>query len=275
MAKDYYEILGVSRNASIDEIKKAYRRLAHRYHPDKPGGDEQKFKEINEAYEVLSDPQKRAHYDQFGQAGFEQQQGYGPFGFDTSAFGGFDFARDFEFDWGDVFDLFFGRSAQSKRRGPQRGRDIKREIEIDFRDAVFGTTYRLEIERYEKCSRCRGSGAEPGSKIINCRRCQGKGEISETRQTPFGRFTRVSVCPQCQGEGKIPQDPCRECRGQGKVKVSKTIKVKIPPGVDDGQVLRIAGGGDTGERGGPAGDLLVVVKVRPSKDFQRKGDDKR
>jgi len=269
MAKDYYEILGVSRDASIEEIKKAYRRLAHKYHPDKPGGDEQKFKEINEAYEVLSDPQKRASYDQFGAAGFEQQQGYGPFGFDTSGFA--DFTKGMEFDLGDIFDLFFGR--QGPRRGPQRGRDIEKEIEIDFADAVFGKTFSLEITKKEKCSHCHGNKAEPGTKIITCEKCGGKGQVEQVTRTPFGRFTRVTTCSSCQGEGKIPEVLCSRCHGKGTEVVTKKLKVKIPKGVDTGTVLTLKGEGEPGEKGGPAGNLYLIVKVKPHKIFRRKGDD--
>ncbi len=277
MAKDYYETLGVDKGASIDDIKKAYRRLAHKYHPDKPGGDEQKFKEVNEAYEAISDPQKRASYDQFGKAGFEQQQGYGPGfeGFNASDFGGFDFGQGgqgVEFDLGDIFDLFFGRGS-AQRQTSSRGADIEQELEIDFRDAFFGKTYELDIKRKEKCPRCRGNTAEPGTKIINCSECGGKGQIEHIQRTPFGQFARVITCPKCHGEGKMAEMPCKECQGQGRVLVSKTVKVKIPPSVNTGNVLRFPDEGNAGERGAPNGDLNILIKVKPHEIFEREGDN--
>jgi len=271
MSKDYYEILGVSKEASIDEIKRAYRRLAHQYHPDKPGGDEEKFKEINEAYEVLSDPQKRATYDQFGTVGFEQQQGYGPFGFDASSFADFGFEKGFEFDLGDIFDLFFSR--QKAYKGPKKGEDIEKEITIDFYDTIFGKDYELLINKKEKCSHCRSNKAEPGTKFVNCSECQGKGQIEKSTRTPFGSFNQIRICPKCHGEGKIPEVVCSKCRGSGLELISKKIKIRIPPGVNDGTILTLKGEGNVGEKGGRNGDLYVLIKVKPHKYFKRKGDD--
>jgi len=216
MGKDYYQILGVSRQASIDEIKKAYRKLAHKYHPDKKGGVEEKFKEVNEAYEVLSDPQKRSSYDQFGKTGFEQQQGYGPFGFDfASQFSGFDSNQGAEFDLGDIFDLFFGRKKEKGEKPSSHGADLEKELEIDFRDAVFGKIVDTKVTKQDKCPRCQGTGAEPKTKIIDCPSCHGRGQVEHAHQTIFGQFTQISVCPHCQGKGKVAQVPCKECKGQG------------------------------------------------------------
>jgi len=277
MAKDYYEILGVGKDASIDDIKKAYRRLAHKYHPDKPGGDEQKFKEVNEAYEALSDPQKRASYDQFGQAGFEQQQGYGPGfeGFNASDFGGFDFSQGgqgFGFNMGDIFDLFFDRGG-AQRQATSRGVDIEQELEIDFRDAFFGKDYELEIKRQEKCPRCRGNTAEPGTKIVDCTECGGKGQVERTRRIFSMQFTELDTCPKCHGEGKMAEVPCKECQGQGRTLVTKTVKVKIPPGVNTGNVLRFPDEGNAGDKGAPNGDLNILIKVKPHEIFEREGDN--
>jgi molecular chaperone DnaJ len=275
MAKDYYQTLGINPEASIDDIKKAYRKLAHKYHPDKSDGNEQKFKEVNEAYEVLSDPQKRSSYDQFGKAGFEQQQSYGPGFGQGQGFEGFDFGQGgqgFSFDMGDIFDMFFGREQQSRRR-PQRGSDIEKELEINFSDAFFSKNFNLEIQRQEKCSHCRGNGAESGTKIVTCPQCKGKGQVEQNQQTVFGQFTSVISCPTCHGEGKIAESPCKQCNGQGIILVNKRVSVNIPPGVDNGNVLRVPGEGNVGEKGTTPGDLLLLIKVRPHKIFERKGDN--
>lgn len=271
MAKrDYYEVLGVPRGASEQEIKKAYRRLARQYHPDVNKDDpqaEEKFKEINEAYRVLSDPEARARYDQFGHAAFEQA-GAGGGGDPFGGFGGFEGFGGFD----DIFDMFFGRT-ERRRAGPVRGADLRYDLEIDFEDAAFGTETEIEVPRIEVCPRCRGSRAEPGSPVRSCPHCGGSGEIRQVRQTAFGRFVNVQTCPSCRGEGKAIERPCAECRGAGTVHRIRRIKVKVPAGVDTGYRLRLAGEGEAGERGGPPGDLYVFITVRPHELFQRRGND--
>jgi len=286
MSKDYYNILGVSRDASDEEIKKAYRRLAHKYHPDKAGGDEAKFKEVNEAYQVLSDKEKRAQYDQYGQT-FEQAQAQGGFsgfeGFrDFSSFAeGFDFNFDFGAGQGfsDIFgDIFeqagFGRgarSSQSRRR--YRGEDIQVDVEITFQEMAKGVDKEIELYKKVKCPRCQGEGVEPGSKKMKCLKCQGEGRIRTSRRTFFGTFQQTTLCPECQGEGEVPERKCKNCGGDGRVREYEKIKVKIPAGIRDGQTIRLEGLGEAGERGGEAGDLYVNVHVLPDRRFARKGDD--
>lgn len=279
MAKrDYYEVLGVSRDASEEEIKKAYRRLARKYHPDVNKDDpeaEAKFKEISEAYRILSDPQTRAQYDRFGHAAFDGAQGAGPGpgqgGFDPfGGFGGFGGFGDFD----DIFDMFFGGGTQRRRSsGPKPGADLRYDLELSFEEAAFGLETEIEVPRTERCGRCQGRGAEPGTLIRDCPQCGGRGEIRDVRQTPFGRFVNVHPCPHCRGEGKVIDEPCRECRGAGVVTRRRKIKVKVPAGVDTGFRLRLAGEGEAGERGGPPGDLYVFITVRPHEFFQRKGTD--
>ena len=260
---DYYAILGLDRNASAEDVKKAFRRLAMQYHPDrnKEPGAEQKFKEINQAYEVLSDPDKRAAYDRFGHAGVSGAMG--GTGFEGFNFGGF----------GDIFDAFFGGAATRQRRGPQRGADLRTSITLDFEEAIFGAEREIEITRNEVCTTCDGQGAEPGSKPERCPSCGGTGEIHRVQQSIFGQFRNISTCERCRGEGKIVTNPCTTCRGSGRQRKSRRLMVKIPPGVDHGQPIRLTGEGDAGAGGGSPGSLYVVVNVRPHPHFRRDEDD--
>jgi len=274
--KDLYEILGVDRNASQEEIKKAYRRLAKKYHPDLNPGDkeaEQKFKEINEAYEILSDPQKRAQYDQFGHAAFEQggfqQGGFGDFGE-----GGFDFDfGGFGDIFGDIFSDFFGTGRRKAEKGPKKGADIRYDLTLTFEEAAFGTEKEIEVERFEVCDVCHGTGVKPGSRPETCPVCHGTGEIRQTQNTPFGRIVNIRTCPRCHGEGKIITDPCQKCGGTGRIRKRRKIKVTIPAGIDEGQMLTLRGEGEPGLRGGPNGDLYIVIHVKPHEIFKREGYD--
>lgn len=275
MAKrDYYEVLGVSRDASEEEIKKAYRRLARRYHPDVNKDDpeaEAKFKEISEAYKVLSDPKARAQYDRFGHAAFDGAGGQGAGGFDPFGdFGGFGGFGGFD----DIFDMFFGGAGEARRRSaPRKGADLRYDLELSFEQAAFGFETEIELPRTEVCGHCHGSRAEPGTAVRDCPQCGGRGEVRESRQTAFGRFVSVHPCPRCRGEGKVIETPCRECRGSGVVSRRRKIKVKIPAGVDSGFRLRLAGEGEAGERGGPPGDLYIYITVREHEFFRREGND--
>lgn len=271
--KDYYDVLGVSKTATADEIKKAYRKLARQYHPDvnkdNPEAAE-KFKEASEAYSVLSDEQKRAQYDQFGHAAFENGGAGGAGGFGGfEGFGGFG-GGGME----DIFDMFFGgqgRGSRGSNAGPQRGADLRFDLEITFEEAAFGLEREISLYRDEQCPHCHGNGVEPGSKVETCPECHGSGEIRFTQNTMFGQMTNVRPCPKCHGEGKIISEPCKECRGQGTVKKNKKLKVKIPAGVDNGSRLRVAGEGEAGVKGGPSGDLYVYLYVKPHKFFERDG----
>jgi molecular chaperone DnaJ len=262
MAKrDYYDVLGVERGADEAEIKKAYRRVAMKHHPDRNAGDtasEEKFKEANEAYEVLSDAQKRATYDQFGHAGIEGQ-GQGGFG----GGGGANFSDIF----GDVFGDIFGAAAGRGRSGPQRGADLRYNLEIDLEDAVQGSTVKIRVPTLENCEECNGSGARKGSTPVSCTTCGGAGQIRMQQ----GFFSVQQTCPNCRGKGKMIKDPCGGCHGRGRVEKQKTLSVKIPPGVDTGDRIRLAGEGEAGPDGGGAGDLYVQVAVRPHNIFQRDG----
>jgi molecular chaperone DnaJ len=259
--RDYYEVLGVSKSASPDDIKKAYRKLARQYHPDVNRDDPNaadKFKEVSEAYEVLSDSDKRARYDQFGHedptaggAGFGGASGYGDFG-----------------GFGDIFDMFFGGRQQ---RGPQRGQDLEYELEVDFEDAAFGVEEEIQIPRTETCSTCSGSGAKPGTKSKKCSACGGSGEQQSVVNTPFGRMVNRKVCSVCHGKGVIIESPCPDCHGQGRKRVRKTVKIKVPAGVDTGIRLRMPGLGEASPNGGPAGDLHIVIRVRDHEIFERDG----
>lgn len=268
--RDYYEVLGVDRGASADDIKRAYRKLAMKYHPDRNPGDkeaEEKFKEVNEAYEVLSSPEKKQRYDQFGHAGVN---GNGAGGFD----GGFSgFTGGFEDIFGDFFNMFGGGGSTRRRTGPQKGADVKYEATISFEEAAFGTEKTVEFHRYDNCDTCHGSGAAPGSAKKFCQHCQGKGEIRYAQRSPLGQIINVKTCPQCNGEGEIIEQPCSTCKGSGKVRKKKKIKVKIPAGVDTGMVIPIRGEGEAGSKGGPAGDLYVVINVLPHQLFTRDGLD--
>jgi molecular chaperone DnaJ len=265
--KDYYEVLGVSRSASADEIKRAFRKLAAKYHPDANPGDkdaEERFKEINEAYQVLSDPEKRARYDQFGAAGAEAGFG-GPgadFGFAT--FGGF----------GDIFDMFFGGQGQSSRRaGPERGADLRYDLTVTLEDVANGAEKDVKVVREETCARCHGNQAEPGTRIETCPDCRGRGEIERIQESFLGRIRRIETCPRCRGTGRLIPQPCKACAGRGVVRAEKRLTVKVPPGVDDSTRLRVAGEGAAGRRGGGPGDLIVFIHVAEHDRFRRDGDD--
>lgn len=268
--KDYYEVLGVQKSASDDEIKRAFRKLAVKYHPDRNQGNaeaEEKFKEINEAYQILSNPDKRAKYDQFGSAAFDGTGGFNGGGF--SGFDGFDMGG-----FGDIFESFFGGSGSSRRRnGPVRGNDIEYTITLTFEEAVFGVEKEISITRSENCEHCSGSGAEPGTSVKTCPTCGGSGQVRVQRQTPLGSFVSTSSCDHCHGTGKITETPCKECKGKGHIRKTRKIKVNIPAGVDTGNVMPLRGQGEHGLRGGSPGDLYVKINVTPSKNFTRKGND--
>lgn len=276
MAKrDYYDILGVSKSASDDEIKKAYRKAALKYHPDKGGGKEaeEKFKEANEAYQVLSDKGKRQQYDQFGHngpfgagAGAGGYQQYG--GFNG---GGFNINMDDLGGFGDIFETFFGGGGGGGRSRTRTGADIQAEITIDFREAVFGVEKDFSLLKMNKCDRCKGNGAEPGAGEKTCPTCHGSGQVQTQARTIFGTFAQASVCQECHGKGKVPEKKCTKCRGGGRLKEQVKVKVKIPAGIDDGQTIRIPGQGEAGEYGTPAGDLYLRVNVRADKRFVREG----
>lgn len=261
--RDYYEVLGVDRSATPEEVKKAYRQLARRYHPDVSGesNTEALFKEVNEAYEVISDADKRAAYDRFGHAG----PGMGNFGFD------FGFRDPFEI-FQDVFGRGFGFRT-SARRGPRRGGDLRYDLELTFEEAVFGCEKAIEITRYEVCPECKGSRAEPGTNPVHCSECNGTGQVRRVQRSILGSFVSVTSCPTCRGEGKTIPIPCQACKGEGRVYTTRKLSVTIPPGVDHGTQIRLAGEGEMGERGGPHGNLYVVLNVEPHPTFQRRGDD--
>lgn len=262
MAKqDFYELLGLARNASSAEIKKAYRRLAMQYHPDRNPDKtaEEKFKQIKEAYEVLSDDQKRAAYDQFGHAGVDGAAGGGGAGF-----------GDFSDVFGDIFGDIFG-GARGGNRGPQaeRGADLRYHLELTLEQAAKGTTIEIEVPTLASCDSCHGSGAAPGATPVTCSTCDGMGQVRMQQ----GFFTIQQTCPNCHGQGKIIEKPCQKCRGQGRIRQSKTLSVKIPPGVDTGDRIRLSGEGEAGLRGGPTGDLYVQVSIKPHAIFERRGND--
>jgi molecular chaperone DnaJ len=265
MAKrDYYEVLGVSRNASPDEIKRAFRRLAAKYHPDANPGDassEERFKEINEAYQVLQDPEKRARYDQFGSEG--PQMGGNPFG-QEFGFGGF----------GDIFDIFFGNnSSGSRRNGPVKGPDLRYDLTLTLEEILIGSTNDVTVTREEICPRCHGNQAEPGTKLEMCPTCHGNGQVERIRESFLGRIRQVETCPKCHGSGRIIAVPCKECHGRGQVRAEKNLSVTVPPGVDEGTRLRVAREGGAGQHGGPPGDLIVFVHLKQHERFTRDGDD--
>lgn len=275
MAKDYYTTLGVDRNASEDDIKKAYRKLAHEWHPDKKGGDEAKFKEINEAYQVLSNKEKRARYDQFGDASSEGGGGAG--------FGGFDFRRgfegfsngDFHFEGGfnDIFSDIFGAHRGARGRGTESGVDIQIDVEISFEEMAHGVKKDVSLRRRMLCTVCAGTGGKSGTKEIPCSKCGGAGQVRRTVRSFLGMFQQVEVCDACRGRGKVYRESCSECRGSGRVLRSETIILEIPAGIEDGQMLSLSGEGEAGERGGRPGDLLVAVHVRPHPALGRRGND--
>ena len=275
MAKrDYYEILGISRSASAEEIKRAYRKLALRYHPDKNPDNskeaEEKFKEVSEAYKVLSDSEKRQIYDQYGHAGLEAEVGAG------AGFGGFEFDPFKIFEevfsrgsfGGDSFGDLFGQRSQTRARGAEPGRDLRYGLEISFEEAAFGVEKKVQIPRYEVCSTCSGSGIKPGSQPHTCSTCEGSGYIAMSQ----GFFSMTRTCTKCQGRGTIIKDPCRDCRSTGRIRRTRRVKVKIPPGVDHGSRLRLAGEGEAGLRGGPPGDLYISLRLRSHPIFKRDGN---
>ena len=268
--RDYYEVFGVSKNASDDEIKKAHRKLAKKYHPelnkDNPEAAE-KFKELNEAYEVLSDKDKKAKYDQFGFAGVDPNYGGGAGGF--GGFGGFDMG-----DLSDIFGSFFGGgSTRSRRNAPQRGETLQQRVMLSFEEAAFGCEKEITIGRVETCEECGGSGAAPGTSAETCSSCRGTGTVTQTQRTPLGMFQTQGPCPNCRGTGKIIKTPCKKCGGKGKVRNSRTLKVKIPAGIDDGRSIQLRGQGGAGTNGGPAGDVIVTIGIRPHPLFTREGSD--
>lgn len=274
MAKrDYYDVLGVGKSASADEIKKAFRRLAIQHHPDKEGGDETKFKEINEAYEVLKDPSKRQRYDQFGHAGVGSSAASdgNPFG---GGFGGggqnvhFDFG---DLGLGDIFENFFGGGGNRGQRQQRRGRDVEVRADIDFKDAVFGTEVPLAMNIDDACSHCKGSTVEPGHEMKTCPTCQGAGQVVNVARTIFGNIQQASICQACQGTGKVPEKPCTHCHGKGVERKSQKITLKVPAGIDDGAVIRLREHGEAIAHG-PKGDLYVNIRVKPDKHFTREGD---
>lgn len=263
--RDYYEILGLTKSASADEIKKAYRKLSKKYHPDinKEEGADAKFKELAEAYEVLSDPQKKARYDQYGHQ--DPNAGFGGGGA-GGGFGGFE----------DIFSSFFGGGGGGRRRdpnAPRKGDDLQYSMTINFDEAVFGAEKEIEIPREEICDTCTGTGAKPGTSKTTCTHCHGTGQVEEAVNTPFGQMVNRRTCNVCKGSGSIIKEKCTTCHGAGKVTKRKKIKVTIPAGIDDGQQLRVSGQGEAGFNGGPTGDLYIVFRVRPSDKFERDGDD--
>jgi molecular chaperone DnaJ len=271
--KDFYEVLGVDRTASADEIKRAYRALARKHHPDVADNKaeaEHRFKEINEAYEVLSDPQKRAQYDRFGTAAPNGGMGgFGDFGFAGQGFGG---------GFGDIFDIFFGdrmgaQQTQARRSGPARGSDLRYDLEITLEEAFTGTTREIQFNHLAQCDTCRGSGAAPGTLVVPCDRCGGSGVQRSVRQTPLGQFVTQSTCTKCDGEGQVIQQPCPDCGGRGRREIERRLTVKVPAGVDDGSRIRISGNGEAGIRGGPPGDLYVYLSIAPHALFKRDGAD--
>ena len=270
--RDYYEVLGVQKGATDAEIKKAYRKLAKENHPDLHPGDkdaEARFKEINEAYEVLSDSEKKARYDQFGFAGVDPSYGGGGYG------GGFDGSFDFG-DLGDIFGSFFGGGfggGGRARSGPQRGESLRTRLTITFEEAAFGCEKEVSIDRVEQCETCKGTGAAPGPSPETCPACGGSGQVQQRRQTPMGVFATTGPCPRCGGTGKIIASPCKDCGGSGQVRRRKTLKVTIPAGIDNGQIISLRGQGSAGKNGGPAGDLQIVITVQPHQLFRRDGAD--
>lgn len=266
MAKrDYYEVLGVQKSATKDEIKKAYRKLSKQYHPDinKEEGADEKFKEISEAYEVLSDESKKARYDQFGHAGMGQGAGFGGAGDFNGGFGGFE----------DIFSSFFGGGARRNPNAPRQGDDLQYQMNISFEEAVFGTDKDIVLKKEVTCETCEGTGAEPGTDVHTCENCHGRGTEQVEQNTPFGRVRTERPCHVCGGKGKTFDERCHTCHGSGRMVKDVTINVKVPAGVDNGQQLRVAGHGEPGINGGPAGDLYVVFRVQPHEYFERDGDD--
>lgn len=267
--RDYYEVLGISKSASEEEIKKAYKKMARKYHPDLNPGDkdaEEKFKEVNEAYEVLSDANKKARYDQYGHAGVDPNFGAG------AGFSGFDGAFDFG-DLGDIFGSFFGGGAtrRTNPNAPQRGESIRVAVTISFEEAAFGCEKTVSFDRYETCNTCHGNGCAAGTTPETCPDCHGSGTVQQRRQTPMGVFATSAPCSRCGGKGKIIHQPCKDCRGTGFQRKRATLQASIPAGIDNGQTISLRGQGNAGKNGGPAGDLLITITVRPHELFRREG----
>lgn len=263
--RDFYEVLGIKKDASKEEIKKAYRTMARKYHPDVNAGNqdsEAKFKEVKEAYETLSEPEKRQFYDQFGHQDPNQGYGQGQGGFGGQGFGGFE----------DIFESFFG-GGQTARRGPARGADLRYDINISFNEAAFGLEKEVTLQKMGSCDKCEGTGAKTQSSIKTCPTCKGAGQVKYAQNTPFGRIVNSRTCNQCDGEGQIIKDPCPECGGAGKKQVNRKINIKVPAGVDNGSRLRVSNEGDPGEKGGPPGDLYIFINVNPHEIFKRHGND--
>jgi molecular chaperone DnaJ len=259
--RDYYEVLGIDRGSATEEIKRSFRRLAMKYHPDRNRSDgaEERFKEINEAYEVLSEPERRAAYDRYGHAGAE-----GSFGrpFEGFGFGGF----------GDIFDAFFG-AGTARRRSPRRGADLRVQLDLSFEEAVFGTEKQIELTQNEVCSVCKGIRAEPGTEPVKCPTCGGSGEVRRVQRNVFGQFVNVATCDRCDGEGRIVPHPCKRCRGSGRERVQRRIEVKIPAGLDTGSQIRLTSEGEAGSHGGPRGHLYMLLNVEPHPQFRREEND--
>jgi len=271
--RDYYEVLGVSKNASADELKKAYRQAAVKHHPDKEGGDESKFKEVSEAYDVLKDSAKRQRYDQFGHAGVGGNSGGGggagnPF----EGFGGFS-SQNFDFGdgLGDIFGQFFGGSRQQQQRGPQKGRDVEVSLQLSFEEAIFGVEHKFELDMDVECSHCKGTTVEPGHDMKTCPTCQGAGQVNRVVNTIFGQIQQAAVCDTCHGRGKVPEKVCTVCHGRGTERKKQPVNLKVPAGIDDGSTIRLAGRGEA-IGGGTKGDLYVHIRVKAHKAFTREGD---
>ncbi|MBI5732922.1 molecular chaperone DnaJ [Candidatus Jorgensenbacteria bacterium] len=273
MAKDYYKILGVSKDASDEDIKKAYRRLAHQHHPDKAGGNEAKFKEINEAYQILSNRDKRAQYDRFGQAfqGGTPPWGQGGFGGEGMRWDA-GFGDDFS-DFGDIFESIFGSFGGRRRQTYTHGSDIEVAVELTLEQSFRGTKYKVGVRTNISCRACQGLGYEKSKGLTACTVCQGRGEIREQKKTFFGNFSQVRVCPSCDGRGQIPNHPCGQCKGHGRVMGVHDVVIDIASGVEDGQIIKVTGGGEVGERGSASGDLYVVVKIKTHPIFERRKHD--
>ena len=277
MAKNFYDVLGISKSASDDDVKRAYRKLAAEHHPDR-GGNAEQFKEINEAYQVLSDREKRSQYDQYGQT-FEQAQRQGGFGGGYGGgnpFGGFDFNQGFgnggvEFDFGDIFSNIFGGGGEPSGQRRSRGVDLEMPLTISFEESISGVEKEISIEKQNPCGHCSGSGAEPGSKVITCPKCHGSGQIKTQRRTILGTIATATVCDRCEGAGKVPEKPCGTCKGSGIKRGEKKIKISIPAGIADGQRMRVSGEGEAGYRGTTSGDLYILIRVKPSHEFERDG----
>ncbi|HRQ98069.1 MAG TPA: molecular chaperone DnaJ [Candidatus Saccharibacteria bacterium] len=274
--RDYYEVLGLSKGASADEIKKAYRKAAVKYHPDKEGGDEVKFKEVSEAYEVLKDSDKRQRYDQFGHAGVGGNGGGGAAGGNPfEGFGGFG-GQNVHFDFGDgglgdIFGQFFGGGAGRRQRGPLKGRDIEVSLQLTFEEAVFGVEEKIELDMDDECSHCRGTTVEPGHDMKTCPTCKGSGQVNRVMNTIFGPIQQAAVCETCHGRGKVPEKVCTVCRGKGTERRKQTIKLKVPAGIDDGATIRLRERGEA-VGGGERGDLYVHIRVKAHKQFTREGN---